>query len=264
MTSTLVTIILLLVIFGLLLSTFLSLKSTSKEITQGKDCQLALALQKTAKQIPGITYQNACKTIYIDLPQAKKRTIDSNKDISKEIAAKIMKTWDISNKGTLEGMWDDEGFKAFASSGCMVLYEFKLTYVESEPYYQKDLYQFMDDTVYKKVDGLSKKYIDYVQTAGGPGIVFMPEAVIITKDSGTSIPVLSFTDKQLEEGELYSISMVSPDRGYFQRVFSHVYLFNVAGSYDALKEYYIPSNKPNNILQFSTSSFAESVGCMRN
>lgn len=232
-------IIIIIISIGLMISIFFSLVDTSEEILEGKDCQVALGVQEASNSIPFVTYQNSCKTIVVDMPQAKKKDVKSNQDVSKEIAKKMMRTWDITHKGTITNMWSGD-FTLFTGSDCLVLYEINIEYIPDEGYSQSQLYDYMFEENFTVIDGLTKTYLSYVQTAGDPGVLLFPESS--TYSEVENIPVFS-TDKSflIEEGAQYAISIASPTVG----------LFDFSG--DA-----------NNILIFSSVAYAEStLGCVR-
>ncbi len=294
MGSMFIGIIILLIAFGVLVATQLKIFNVGEKLLEGKDCQVALGLQKASEKVPFITYKNACETIYVDIPQKRKRLVDSNADISKEIADLMMRTWDITHRGTIEGMWENEDFQAFASTGCLILYEVKLDHIPEEPYTQKQLYDYMQFTTYKKIDGFDMKYFNYVQSVAGPGFVSFPESIISAVDKSENTVIYNLNNVPFVEGELYAISVSSPSRGYFERLSEQIdYTENanmitggvIVGSivstaglgaiialgavtldvaYEAYMEYHFPSSKPNNVLQFSTLEYAKNVGCVHN
>lgn len=209
--------------------------NTGEKILEGKDCQASIGMVKLADKVPLLTLENTCKTIIVEIPE-NKRKIETNADISEELSKKIVRTWDIILKGTVNNLWSDDWTFFGGDQGCMVMYNINLKYLPEDKYTFKDLNNFMSETSYKKVDGLPLTYRSYIQYSGKPGALIFPEAQTEAQTNKGQLSDLKITKT------IYAISILSPKHSVVDLVLG---------------------NEPQaTVLAFSTLDYAENeLGC---
>lgn len=298
-----VAIVALLLGFGVAIYAGTNLVNKGDKLTEGKSCQLSLVAENAGEDswlIPEI--ENVCTTIELELPEAKKRDVKTSATISRDFAKYMMRAWDITGKGKVKDLWDNQQGRSLLGGDCFVMYAINLDYQPFDEYTQLDLYQWMLFEEYDKIDGRSISYVDYIQEVGGihgKGELSFPEIVKPTGNWEAFVDTLNnivdeeeqrkesysleYENQPLQQGQQYAISVISPRHTSWTRlVASAIWINRNLGftnkdntlaltsswkGYETIdigeaEDQALELEELNNILMFSTLDYAKQQGCV--